>query len=241
MVKVVNTGYRQWRCQGRQQHGTVDVAPVVDVNGGRGEHPELTLNVLDTNHDGQPDNLEDSGSTSISPVKLADINPSIAGGGLETVGGSPSRWMQNMATSSMAVVSRSGTLVVKRCGGPQGLWCLCPKSAFQRSECRSTSKVDIVDTALVGGQQVTDSGSWSGQVGFGETGQRSGCAHAARCRATNGAISLAGWCRRIDNDGSEQIVALQIKGCRMVSPSRPGREQRWWCLAGPRGHRFLPS
>ncbi len=39
----------------------------------------------DTNHDGQPDNLEDSEIHLDLSVKLADISPSIAGGGLETV------------------------------------------------------------------------------------------------------------------------------------------------------------
>ncbi|MBL0492446.1 retention module-containing protein [Aeromonas veronii] len=212
-VKVVNTDTASGDIKVDSSTVRVDVAPVVDVNGGRGEHPELTLTVQDTNHDGQPDNLEDSEIHLDLSVKLADISPSIAGGGLETV----ERVTITVDAKYGYFLDGSGqpvnTLVVNDVAALKDL-VFVPKEHFS-GQVPLDIKVDIVDTALVGGQQVTDSGSWSGQVGF-EVRPVNDPAQLSVHSVTgseDGTVNLAGFgATLIDNDGSEQIVALQIKG-----------------------------
>ncbi|MEH8102424.1 retention module-containing protein [Aeromonas veronii] len=212
-VKVVNTDTASGDIKVDSTTVRVDVAPVVDVNGGRGEHPELTLTVLDTNHDGQPDNLEDSEIHLDLSVKLADISPSIAGGGLETV----ERVTITVDAKYGYFLDGSGkpvnTLVVSDMAALKDL-VFVPKDHFS-GQVPLDIKVDIVDTALVGGQQVTDSGSWSGQVGF-EVRPVNDPAQLSVHSVTgseDGTVNLAGFgATLIDNDGSERIVALQIKG-----------------------------
>ncbi|EKP0302773.1 retention module-containing protein [Aeromonas veronii] len=212
-VKVVNTDTASGDIKVDSSTVRVDVAPVVDVNGGRGEHPELTLTVQDTNQDGQPDNLEDSEIHLDLSVKLADISPSIAGGGLETV----ERVTVTVDAKYGYFLDGSGkpvnTLVVNDVAALKDL-VFVPKEHFS-GQVPLDIKVDIVDTALVGGQQVTDSGSWSGQVGF-EVRPVNDPAQLSVHSVTgseDGTVNLAGFgATLIDNDGSEQIVALQIKG-----------------------------
>ncbi|WP_421317108.1 retention module-containing protein [Aeromonas veronii] len=212
-VKVVNTDTASGDIKVDNSMVRVDVAPVVDVNGGRGEHPELTLTVLDTNQDGQPDNLEDSKIHLDLSVKLADISPSIAGGGLETV----ERVTIRVDAKYGYFLDGSGkpvnTLVVNDVAALKDL-VFVPKEHFS-GQVPLDIKVDIVDTALVGGQLVTDSGSWSGQVGF-EVRPVNDPAQLSVHSVTgseDGTVNLAGFgATLIDNDGSEQIVALQIKG-----------------------------
>ncbi|HFT7662381.1 TPA: retention module-containing protein [Aeromonas veronii] len=212
-VKVVNTDTASGDIKVDSSTVRVDVAPVVDVNGGRGEHPELTLTVQDTNQDGQPDNLEDSKIHLDLSVKLADISPSIAGGGLETV----ERVTITVDAKYGYFLDGSGkpvnTLVVNDVAALKDL-VFVPKEHFS-GQVPLDIKVDIVDTALVGGQLVTDSGSWSGQVGFEVRPVNDPAALTLHDVSGNedGAISLAGFgAALIDNDGSEKIVALQIKG-----------------------------
>ncbi|MCF7717980.1 type I secretion C-terminal target domain-containing protein, partial [Aeromonas jandaei] len=212
-VKVVNTDTASGDIKVDSTTVRVDVAPVVDVNGGRGEHPELTLTVLDTNHDGQPDNLEDSEIHLDLSVKLADISPSIANGGLETV----ERVTITVDAKYGYFLDGSGkpvnTLIVTDIAALKDL-VFVPKEHFS-GQVPLDIKVDIVDTALVGGQLVTDSGSWSGQVGFEVRPVNDPAALTLHDVSGNedGAISLAGFgAALIDNDGSEKIVALQIKG-----------------------------
>ncbi|HHQ4762279.1 TPA: retention module-containing protein [Aeromonas veronii] len=212
-VKVVNTDTASGDIKVDSSTVRVDVAPVVDVNSGRGEHPELTLTVQDTNHDGQPDNLEDSEIHLDLSVKLADISPSIAGGGLETV----ERVTITVDAKYGYFLDGSGkpvnTLVVNDVAALKDL-VFVSKEHFS-GQVPLDIKVDIVDTALVGGQQVTDSGSWSGQVGF-EVRPVNDPAQLSVHSVTgseDGTVNLAGFgATLIDNDGSEQIVALQIKG-----------------------------
>ncbi|WP_368174683.1 retention module-containing protein [Aeromonas sp. R5-4] len=212
-VKVVNTDTASGDIKVDSSTVRVDVAPVVDVNGGRGEHPELTLTVQDTNQDGQPDNLEDSKIHLDLSVKLADISPSIAGGGLETV----ERVTITVDAKYGYFLDGSGqpvnTLVVNDVAALKDL-VFVPKEHFS-GQVPLDIKVDIVDTALVGGQQVTDSGSWSGQVGF-EVRPVNDPAQLSVHSVTgseDGTVNPAGFgATLIDNDGSEQIVALQIKG-----------------------------
>ncbi|MFQ1648065.1 retention module-containing protein [Aeromonas veronii] len=212
-VKVVNTDTASGDIKVDSSTVRVDVAPVVDVNGGRGEHPELTLTVQDTNQDGQPDNLEDSEIHLDLSVKLADISPSIANGGLETV----ERVTITVDAKYGYFLDGSGKpvniLVVSDMAALKDL-VFVPKEHFS-GQVPLDIKVDIVDTALVGGQQVTDSGSWSGQVGF-EVRPVNDPAQLSVHSVTgseDGTVNLAGFgATLIDNDGSEQIVALQIKG-----------------------------
>ncbi|WP_429054089.1 retention module-containing protein [Aeromonas veronii] len=212
-VKVVNTDTASGDIKVDSSTVRVDVAPVVDVNGGRGEHPELTLTVQDTNHDGQPDNLEDTHIHLDLSVKLADISSSIAGGGLETV----ERVTITVDAKYGYFLDGSGkpvnTLVVNDMAALKDL-VFVPKEHFS-GQVPLDIKVDIVDTALVGGQQVSDSGSWSGQVGF-EVRPVNDPALLSVHSVTgseDGTVNLAGFgATLIDNDGSEQIVALQIKG-----------------------------
>lgn len=212
-VKVVNTDTASGDIKVDSTTVRVDVAPVVDVHGGRGEHPELTLTVQDTNQDGQPDNLEDSEIHLDLSVKLADISPSIAGGGLETV----ERVTITVDAKYGYFLDGSGKpvniLVVSDMAALKDL-VFVPKEHFS-GQVPLDIKVDIVDTALVGGQQVTDSGSWSGQVGF-EVRPVNDPAQLSVHSVTgseDGTVNLAGFgATLIDNDGSEQIVALQIKG-----------------------------
>nr|WP_235655423.1 retention module-containing protein [Aeromonas veronii] len=212
-VKVVNTDTASGDIKVDSSTVRVDVAPVVDVNGGRGEHPELTLTVQDTNQDGQPDNLEDSKIHLDLSVKLADISPSIAGGGLETV----ERVTITVDAKYGYFIDGSGkpvnTLVINDVAALKDL-VFVPKEHFS-GQVPLDIKVDIVDTALVGGQQVTDSGNWSGQVGF-EVRPVNDPAQLSVHSVTgseDGTVNLAGFgATLIDNDGSEQIVALQIKG-----------------------------
>ncbi|MFM5239354.1 retention module-containing protein [Aeromonas veronii] len=212
-VKVVNTDTASGDIKVDSSTVRVDVAPVVDVNGGRGEHPELTLTVQDTNHDGQPDNLEDTHIHLDLSVKLADISPSIAGGGLETV----ERVTITVNAKYGYFIDGSGKpvniLVVSDMAALKDL-VFVPKEHFS-GQVPLDIKVDIVDTALVGGQQVSDSGSWSGQVGF-EVRPVNDPAQLSVHSVTgseDGTVNLAGFgATLIDNDGSEQIVALQIKG-----------------------------
>ncbi|WP_429116973.1 retention module-containing protein [Aeromonas veronii] len=212
-VKVVNTDTASGDIKVDSSTVRVDVAPVVDVNGGRGEHPELTLTVQDTNQDGQPDNLEDSKIHLDLSVKLADISPSIAGGGLETV----ERVTITVDAKYGYFIDGSGkpvnTLVINDVAALKDL-VFVPKEHFS-GQVPLDIKVDIVDTALVGGQQVSDSGSWSGQVGF-EVRPVNDPAQLSVHSVTgseDGTVNLAGFgATLIDNDGSEQIVALQIKG-----------------------------
>ncbi|WP_323968934.1 retention module-containing protein [Aeromonas veronii] len=212
-VKVVNTDTASGDIKVDSSTVRVDVAPVVDVNGGRGEHPELTLTVQDTNQDGQPDNLEDSEIHLDLSVKLADISPSIAGGGLETV----ERVTITVDAKYGYFLDGSGkpvnALVVNDVAALKDL-VFVPKEHFS-GQVPLDIKVDIVDTALVGGQLVTDSGSWSGQVGF-EVRPVNDPAQLSVHSVTgseDGTVNLVGFgATLIDNDGSEQIVALQIKG-----------------------------
>ncbi len=212
-VKVVNTDTASGDIKVDSSTVRVDVAPVVDVNGGRGEHPELTLTVQDTNHDGQPDNLEDSEIHLDLSVKLADISPSIANGGLETV----ERVTITVDAKYGYFLDGSGkpvnTLVVNDVEVLKDL-VFVPKEHFS-GQVPLDIKIDIVDTALVSGQQVSDSGSWSGQVGF-EVRPVNDPAQLSVHSVTgseDGTVNLAGFgATLIDNDGSEQIVALQIKG-----------------------------
>ncbi|MGY3898182.1 type I secretion protein [Aeromonas veronii] len=212
-VRLVNTDTVSGDTKVVEKDVSLSITPEVDVNGGRDGMPSLQLDVKDVNGDGQPDNLEDSEIHLDLSVKLADISPSIAGGGLETV----ERVTITVDARYGYFLDGSGkpvnTLVVNDVAALKDL-VFVPKEHFS-GQVPLDIKVDIVDTALVGGQQVTDSGSWSGQVGF-EVRPVNDPAQLSVHSVTgseDGTVNLAGFgATLIDNDGSEQIVALQIKG-----------------------------
>ncbi|HEH9399754.1 TPA: retention module-containing protein [Aeromonas sobria] len=207
-VKVVNTDTASGDIKTDSSTVRVDVAPVVDVNGGADGQPELTLTVLDTNNDGQPDNLEDTHIHLDLSVKLADISPNVANGGLETV-----------KAVTITVDPKFGyflvgnqqltTLVVSDVAALKDL-VFVPKEHFS-GKVPLDIKVDIIDTATTGTAQA----SWNGHAEF-EIKPVNDPAKLTVHSATgseDGTANLAGFgAALIDNDGSEQIVALQIKG-----------------------------
>ncbi|WP_436404792.1 T1SS-143 repeat domain-containing protein [Aeromonas sobria] len=207
-VKVVNTDTASGDIKTDSSTVRVDVAPVVDVNGGADGQPELTLTVLDTNNDGQPDNLEDTHIHLDLSVKLADISPSVADGGLETV-----------KAVTITVDPKFGyflvgnqqltTLVVSDVAALKDL-VFVPKEHFS-GKVPLDIKVDIIDTATTGTAQA----SWNGHAEF-EIKPVNDLAKLTVHSVTgseDGTANLAGFgAALIDNDGSEQIVALQIKG-----------------------------
>lgn len=207
-VRVVNTDTTSGDTKLVEKQVTLSITPEVDINGGQDGQPELTLQVKDVNGDGQPDNQEDTYIHLDLSVKLADISPSVADGGLETV-----------KAVTITVDPKFGyflvgnqqltKLVVNDVAAPKDL-VFVPKEHFS-GKVPLDIQVDILDTATTGTAQA----SWNGHAEFeikpvndpakltvhSVTGSEDGTANLAGFGAT-----------LIDNDGSEQIVALQIKG-----------------------------
>ncbi|MFQ2761411.1 retention module-containing protein [Aeromonas caviae] len=208
-VRLVNTDTVSGDTKMVEKDVTLSITPEVDINGGADGLPELQLNVKDINGDGQPDNLEDTDIHLDLSVKLADISPSVADGGLETV----ERVVVTVDPRYGHFLDKNGqpvsTLTVNDPADLKDL-VFVPKEHFSGKVPLAVT-VDILDTATTD----TDRGSWSGNVSFevlpvndpanltvqNVTGQEDGC------------VSLGGLgASLIDNDGSEQIVGLQIKG-----------------------------
>ncbi|WP_429124452.1 retention module-containing protein [Aeromonas allosaccharophila] len=205
-VRVVNTDTTSGDTKLVEKQVTLSITPEVDINGGQDGQPELTLQVKDVN--GQPSNLEDTEIHLDLSVKLADISPSVANGGLETV----------MAVT-ITVDPKFGYFLV----GNQPLTTLAvndvaalkdlvfvPKEHFS-GKVPLDIQVDILDTATTSTAQA----SWNGHAEF-EIKPVNDPAKLTVHSVTgseDGTVNLAGFgATLIDNDGSEQIVALQIKG-----------------------------
>ncbi|WP_368177911.1 retention module-containing protein [Aeromonas sp. R7-1] len=207
-VTVVNTDTLSGDIKTDSSTVRVDVKPVVDINGGADGMPELHLNVKDMNGDGQPDNLEDTEIHLDLSVKLADISPSVADGGLETV----EKVTVTVDAQYGHFLDASGNPVQALVVDANGLKDLVfvPKEHFSGKVPLAVT-VDILDTATTG----TDRGSWSGNVSF-EVLPVNDPANLTVQNVTgqeDGSVSLGGLgASLIDNDGSEQIVGLQIKG-----------------------------
>ncbi|MGY3932651.1 T1SS-143 repeat domain-containing protein, partial [Aeromonas encheleia] len=208
-VRLVNTDTVSGDTKVVEKEVSLSITPEVDINGGADGLPELQLQIKDVNGDGQPDNLEDTEIHLDLSVKLADISPSVADGGLETV-----------ESVTLTVDAKYGhfldgngqptnSLVVKDPAALKDL-VFVPREHFS-GQVPLDIKVDILDTATTG----EDRGSWSGQVGF-EVKPVNDPANISVHDVNgneDGRVSLAGFgASLIDNDGSEQIVALQIKG-----------------------------
>ncbi len=208
-VTVVNTDTSSGDIKTDSSTVRVDVKPVVDINGGADGMPELHLNVKDMNGDGQPDNLEDTEIHLDLSVKLADISPSVADGGLETV----ERVVVTVDPQYGHFLDKNGqpvaTLTVNDPADLKDL-VFVPKEHFSGKVPLAVT-VDILDTATTD----TDRGSWSGNVSF-EVLPVNDPANLTVQNVTgqeDGSVSLGGLgASLIDNDGSEQIVGLQIKG-----------------------------
>ncbi|MNG82362.1 Poly(beta-D-mannuronate) C5 epimerase 1 [compost metagenome] len=208
-VRLVNTDTVSGDTKVVEKEVSLSITPEVDINGGADGLPELQLQIKDVNGDGQPDNLEDTQIHLDLSVKLADISPTVADGGLETV-----------ESVTLTVDAKYGhfldgngqptnSLVVKDPAALKDL-VFVPREHFS-GQVPLDIKVDILDTATTG----EDRGSWSGQVGF-EVKPVNDPANISVHDVNgneDGRVSLAGFgASLIDNDGSEQIVALQIKG-----------------------------
>lgn len=208
-VRLVNTDTVSGDTKMVEKDVTLSITPEVDINGGADGLPELQLNVKDVNGDGQPDNLEDTESHLDLSVKLADISPSVADGGLETV----ERVVVTVDPQYGHFLDKNGqpvsTLTVNDPADLKDL-VFVPKEHFSGKVPLAVT-VDILDTATTG----TDRGSWSGNVSF-EVLPVNDPANLTVQNVTgqeDGSVSLGGLgASLIDNDGSEQIVGLQIKG-----------------------------
>ncbi len=208
-VRLVNTDTVSGDTKMVEKDVTLSITPEVDINGGADGLPELQLNVKDVNGDGQPDNLEDTDIHLDLSVKLADISPSVADGGLETV----EQVVVTVDPQYGHFLDKSGqpvsTLTMNNPADLKDL-VFVPKEHFSGKVPLAVT-VDILDTATTG----TDRGSWSGNVSF-EVLPVNDPANLTVQNVTgqeDGSVSLGGLgASLIDNDGSEQIVGLQIKG-----------------------------
>ncbi|MFM5198766.1 type I secretion C-terminal target domain-containing protein [Aeromonas caviae] len=208
-VRLVNTDTVSGDTKMVEKDVTLSITPEVDINGGAEGLPELQLNVKDVNGDGQPDNLEDTEIHLDLSVKLADISPSVADGGLETV----ERVVVTVDPQYGHFLDKNGqpvsTLTVNDPADLKDL-VFVPKEHFSGKVPLAVT-VDILDTATTD----TDRGSWSGNVSF-EVLPVNDPANLTVQNVTgqeDGSVSLGGLgASLIDNDGSEQIVGLQIKG-----------------------------
>ncbi|MFM4995911.1 retention module-containing protein [Aeromonas sanarellii] len=208
-VRLVNTDTVSGDTKMVEKDVTLSITPEVDINGGADGLPELQLDVKDVNGDGQPDNLEDTDIHLDLSVKLADISPSVADGGLETV----ERVVVTVDPQYGHFLDKNGQPVsTLRVNDPADLKDLVfvPKEHFSGKVPLAVT-VDILDTATTG----TDRGSWSGNVSF-EVLPVNDPANLTVQNVTgqeDGSVSLGGLgASLIDNDGSEQIAGLQIKG-----------------------------
>nr|WP_273542216.1 retention module-containing protein [Aeromonas caviae] len=208
-VRLVNTDTVSGDTKMVEKDVTLSITPEVDINGGADGLPELQLNVKDVNGDGQPDNLEDTDIHLDLSVKLADISPSVADGGLETV----EQVVVTVDPQYGHFLDKNGqpvsTLTVNNPADLKDL-VFVPKEHFSGKVPLAVT-VDILDTATTG----TVRGSWSGNVSF-EVLPVNDPANLTVQNVTgqeDGSVSLGGLgASLIDNDGSEQIVGLQIKG-----------------------------
>lgn len=207
-VRLVNTDTVSGDTKVVEKDVSLSITPEVDVNGGRDGMPSLQLDVKDVNGDGQPDNLEDTEIHLDLSVKLADISPSVTDGGLETV----ERVTVTVEARYGHFLDGNGNPVQSLVVDANGLKDLVfvPKEHFS-GQVPLAVTVDILDTATTG----TDRGSWSGQVNFEVKPVNDPAALTVHdvIGDEDGSVSLAGFdAALVDNDGSEQIVALQIKG-----------------------------
>ncbi|MFB2854206.1 T1SS-143 repeat domain-containing protein [Aeromonas allosaccharophila] len=205
-VRLVNTDTVSGDIKIVEKQVTLSITPEVDINGGQDGQPELTLLVKDVN--GQPSNLEDTHIHLDLSVKLADISPSVADGGIETVKAVTITVDPKFGHFLDANKNPVQSLVVDANGLKDLVF--VPKQNFS-GQVPLGIKVDILDTATTG----TDRGSWSGNASFEVLPVNDLAQLTVKDVNGNedGSVNLSGLgATLVDNDGSEQIVALQIKG-----------------------------
>ncbi|MEB8287670.1 retention module-containing protein [Aeromonas veronii] len=205
-VRLVNTDTVSGDTKLVEKQVTLSITPEVDINGGQDGQPELTLQVKDVN--GQPSNQEDTEIHLDLSVKLADISPSVADGGLETVKAVTITVDPKFGHFLDANKNPVQSLVVDANGLKDLVF--VPKQNFS-GQVPLGIKVDILDTATTG----TDRGSWSGNASFEVLPVNDLAQLTVKDVNGNedGSVNLSGLgATLVDNDGSEQIVALQIKG-----------------------------
>ncbi|MFM4976613.1 T1SS-143 repeat domain-containing protein [Aeromonas rivipollensis] len=205
-VRLVNTDTVSGNTNTVEKVVSLSITPEVDIKGGADGQPELHLQVKEVN--GQPSNLEDTEIHLDLSVKLADISPSVANGGLETV----ERVTLTVDAKYGHFLDANRNPVQSLVVDANGLKDLVfvPKEHFS-GQVPLGIKVDILDTATTG----TDRGSWSGNASFEVLPVNDPAQLTVKDVSGNedGSVSLGGLgATLVDNDGSEQIVALQIKG-----------------------------
>ncbi|MFM5162626.1 retention module-containing protein [Aeromonas rivipollensis] len=205
-VRLVNTDTVSGNTNTVEKVVSLSITPEVDIKGGADGQPELHLQVKEVN--GQPSNLEDTEIHLDLSVKLADISPSVANGGLETV----ERVTLTVDAKYGHFLDANRNPVQSLVVDANGLKDLVfvPKEHFS-GQVPLGIKVDILDTATTG----TDRGSWSGNASFEVLPVNDPAQLMVKDVSGNedGSVSLGGLgATLVDNDGSEQIVALQIKG-----------------------------
>ncbi|WP_393935863.1 retention module-containing protein [Aeromonas rivipollensis] len=205
-VRVVNTDKTSGDTKVVEQVITLEITPEVDIKGGADGQPELHLQVKEVN--GQPSNLEDTEIHLDLSVKLADISPSKEQGGVETV----ERVTLTVDAKYGHFLDANRNPVQSLVVDANGLKDLVfvPREHFS-GQVPLGIKVDILDSATTG----TDRGSWSGNASFEVLPVNDPAQLTVKDVSGNedGSVSLGGLgATLVDNDGSEQIVALQIKG-----------------------------
>ncbi|WP_395950063.1 retention module-containing protein [Aeromonas mytilicola subsp. aquatica] len=205
-VRLVNTDTVSGNTNTVEKVVSLSITPEVDIKGGVDGQPELHLQVKEVN--GQPSNLEDTEIHLDLSVKLADISPSVANGGLETV----ERVTLTVDAQYGHFLDANRNPVQSLVVDANGLKDLVfvPREHFS-GQVPLGIKVDILDSATTG----TDRGSWSGNASFEVLPVNDPAQLTVKDVSGNedGSVSLGGLgATLVDNDGSEQIVALQIKG-----------------------------
>ncbi len=205
-VRLVNTDTVSGNTNTVEKVVSLSITPEVDIKGGADGQPELHLQVKEVN--GQPSNLEDTEIHLDLSVKLADISPSVANGGLETV----ERVTLTVDAKYGHFLDANRNPVQSLVVDANGLKDLVfvPREHFS-GQVPLGIKVDILDSATTG----TDRGSWSGNASFEVLPVNDPAQLTVKDVSGNedGSVSLGGLgATLVDNDGSEQIVALQIKG-----------------------------
>ncbi|WP_429052564.1 retention module-containing protein [Aeromonas rivipollensis] len=205
-VRLVNTDTVSGNTNTVEKVVSLSITPEVDIKGGADGQPELHLQVKEVN--GQPSNLEDTEIHLDLSVKLADISPTVANGGLETV----ERVTLTVDAKYGHFLDANRNPVQSLVVDANGLKDLVfvPREHFS-GQVPLGIKVDILDSATTG----TDRGSWSGNASFEVLPVNDPAQLTVKDVSGNedGSVSLGGLgATLVDNDGSEQIVALQIKG-----------------------------
>lgn len=203
-VDVVNTDTDSGRSHLVSHDIRLDISPVVDV-AGTNSHPTLEVAVTN-NQEGQRASLN-------LAVKLADLTPSPDKGGAEQVEKITVTVDERYGYFIVGNDQHTTTLVVDNMSRLQSLPFV--PTAYYSGQVPLHIKVEVVDSAWVNGHLVSDRGSWESDISIDITpvNNEATLTVVNASGLEDGAVSLAGMGAVLtDTDGSEQIVALQIKG-----------------------------